>query len=144
MKRLGKFPEEFFLVTTDAVGLYPSIPHKGDFSIEEQIRGTNPLKIRTNDLVKLVEFPQTNNFFEFDDEINRSLVLLLGLTLVLHTTVFMNKTDIFLKHRSFNQLRYTDNIFLFECLREAGMKEFTKELNEFLLNLKFTYASLKK
>ena len=42
MKRSGKVPEESFLVTTDAVGLYPSIPHKGDFSIKKQIRGTNP------------------------------------------------------------------------------------------------------
>ena len=42
MKRLGKVPENSFLVTTDSVGLYPSIPHKGDFSIKKQIRGTNP------------------------------------------------------------------------------------------------------
>ena len=68
---------------------------KGDFSIKKQIRGTNPLKIPTNDLVKLAEFPLTNKFFEFDNEINRSLALLLGLTLVLHTPVFMiiAKTD---------------------------------------------------
>ena len=31
MKRLGKVHEESFLVTTDVVGLYPSILHKGGF-----------------------------------------------------------------------------------------------------------------
>ena len=35
MKRLGKVPENSFLVTTDSVVLYPSIPHKGDFSIKK-------------------------------------------------------------------------------------------------------------
>ena len=89
MKRLGKVPENSFLVTTDSVGLYPSIPHKGDFSIKKQIRGTNPLTIPTDDLVKLAEFPLKNNFFEFDNQINRSLALLLGLTLVLQTPVFI-------------------------------------------------------
>ena len=57
---------------------------KGNFSIKKQIRGTNPLKIPTKDLVKLAEFPLTNNFFEFDNEINRSLALLLGLTVYIH------------------------------------------------------------
>ena len=32
LKRLGKVPEDSFLVTTDAVGLYPSIPHKARIS----------------------------------------------------------------------------------------------------------------
>ena len=90
MKRLGKVPEDSFLVTTDAVGLYPSIPHKGGFSIKKQIRATNPFEIPTNDLVKLAEFPPKSIFFfEFDNKINRSLALLLGLTLVLHMPVFI-------------------------------------------------------
>ena len=63
MKRLGKIPEDSFLVTTDAVGLYPSIPHKGGFSIKKQIRATNPFEIPTNDLVKLAEFPPKSIFF---------------------------------------------------------------------------------
>ena len=32
MKRLERVPEDSFLITTDVVGLYPSIPHKEEIS----------------------------------------------------------------------------------------------------------------
>ena len=45
MKKIGKHPKGFFLVTADVVGLYPSIPHKeGIFSIKKQVRRINLLQ----------------------------------------------------------------------------------------------------
>ena len=64
-KVLGKVPKDSFIVTTNVVGLYPSI--------KEQIRGTSLLKIPTNDLVKLAEFLLKNIFLELDNEIKQQI-----------------------------------------------------------------------
>ena len=73
MKRIGKVPEGSFLVTTDVVGLYPSIPHKeGILALKSKLEEQNS-KIPTNDLVKLTEFVLKNNFFEFNNEIKKQI-----------------------------------------------------------------------
>ena len=60
----------------------------------------------------------------------------------------MDKTETnFLKTQElqpFVWLRYIDNIFFIWTHGEAGLKKFMEELNNFLLNLQFTYESLKK
>ena len=50
IKNLGSFPENTILVTTDVVGLYPSIPHEAGF-------------------VKMAQFVLKNNFFEFNNNV---------------------------------------------------------------------------
>ena len=74
MKRIGKVPEGFFLVTADVVGLYPSIPHKeGILALKSKLEEQTSSKIPTNDLVKLAEFVLKNNFFEFNNEIKQQI-----------------------------------------------------------------------
>ena len=68
MKRIEKVPEGSFLVTADAVGLYPSIPHKEwILALKNKFEEQTSSKIPTNDLVKLAEFFLKNNFFEFNN-----------------------------------------------------------------------------
>ena len=104
MKRIGEVPEGSFLVTADVLGLYPSIPHKeGILALKSKLEEQTSSKMPTNDLVKLAEFVLKNNIFEFN---NGSLVLLLDLSLLLHTPVFIwiKLRHIFLKCSSFNHL----------------------------------------
>ena len=129
------------------VGLYPNIlRNEGILALKNKSWEQTSSKIPTNDLVKLAEFLLKNIFFEFDSKIKQQISgTAIGTNFAPPCTcVYMNKTDIFLKRKSFTQLRYTDNIFFIWMPGEAGMKKFTKEPNEFLPNLKFTYESLKK
>ena len=91
MKRIGKVPEGPFLVTADVIGLYPSIPHKERILVlKSKLEEQTSSKIPANDLVKLAEFILKDSFFfNLTTKLsNRSLVLLLGLSLVLHAAVF--------------------------------------------------------
>ena len=77
LKRIGKVPESSFLVTADMVGLYPSIPYKeGILALKSKLEEQTASKIPTNNLVKLADFAFKSN---------RSVVLLLGLSFLLHT-----------------------------------------------------------
>ena len=81
LKRIGKVPESSFLVTADMVGLYPSIPYKeGILALKSKLEEQTASKIPTNNLVKLADFAFKSN---------RSVVLLLGLSFLLHTPVFI-------------------------------------------------------
>ena len=88
-KGLGKVPKDSFIVTTNVIGLYPSI--------KEQIRETNLLKIPTNDLVKLAEFLLKNIFFELDNEIKQQICRTATGTNFAppYVCIYINKTDIF-------------------------------------------------
>ena len=61
LKNLGKIPENVFLVTTDVVGLYPSIPHD---VLRKQLNAFDNKSIPTEGLVKMAEFVLKNNYFE--------------------------------------------------------------------------------
>ena len=74
MKRIGKVLESFFLITSDVVGLYPSILHKkGILALKSKLEEQASSKLHTNDLVKLAEFVLKNNFFEFNNEIKQHI-----------------------------------------------------------------------
>ena len=50
MNELGKFPENAILVTTDVVGLYPSIPHAGGpKALSANLEGREDKSIATYD-----------------------------------------------------------------------------------------------
>ena len=64
MKRLERVPEDSFLITTDVVGLYPSIPHKeGILTLKNKSEEQTSPEIPSNDLVKLAEFLLKSIFF---------------------------------------------------------------------------------
>ena len=95
-------------------------------------------KILANELVKFAEFILKNIFFfNLATKLsNRSLVVLLGLNLLLHTPAFIwNKLrQIFLKRRSFNHL-YGWNIstksFLFGNMEKQNWKGLWRDLITF-------------
>ena len=59
------------LVTADAVGLYPSIPHNvGLRALKEALDKREQKKIPTEDLLQMAEFVLKNNFFEFNIKSN--------------------------------------------------------------------------
>ena len=74
MKRIGKVPEGFFLVTADVIGLHPRIPQKeGILALKNQLEEQTFSKIPRNDLVKLPQSVLKNNFFEFNNEIKEQI-----------------------------------------------------------------------
>ena len=68
LKHLGKVPSNDILLTTDVVGLYPSIPY--DVNLEalfEKFDERMEKKIPSSDLVNMAEFVLKNNYFEKTD-----------------------------------------------------------------------------
>ena len=74
MKRIEKVIDGSFLVTSDMVGLYPSILHKeGILASKNKLEEQASSKIPANDLVTFAEFVLKNNFFEFNNEIKQHI-----------------------------------------------------------------------
>ena len=126
MKRIGKVPEGFFLVTADVVGLYPSIPHKeGILALKSKLEEQTSSKIPTNDLVKLAEFVLKKIFFEFNKEIKQQIsgTAIGNKFAPPYACIYMDKTETnFLKTQElqpFVWLRYTDDIFFIWTHGEA-------------------------
>ena len=78
-----------FLITTDAVGLYPSIPHDEDLEVlRKQFNKINNKSNSTEDLVKMAEFVLKNNHFEFNSNVKHEILeWLLELNLFHHMHV---------------------------------------------------------
>ena len=56
-RKLGKIPDNAILVTSDVVGLHPSIPHNiGLRALKEALNKGEQKKIPAEDFVKIVEF----------------------------------------------------------------------------------------
>ena len=67
-RKLGKIPDNAILVTTDVVGLYPSIPNNvGLRALKEALDKREQKKIPTEDVLQMAEFVLKNNFFEFNN-----------------------------------------------------------------------------
>ena len=70
IKNISTLLENGILVTADAVGLYPSIPHQaGLSSLNEALENRSVKNIPTENLIKMAEFVLNNNFFEFNDKV---------------------------------------------------------------------------
>ena len=71
---LGKLRENAILVTTDVVGLYPSIPHAdGLEALLAKLKEREDKSIATEDLLQMARFVLRNNFFEFDSKIKQQI-----------------------------------------------------------------------
>ena len=67
-RKLGKIPDNAILVTTDVVGLYPSIPNNVELrALKEALDKREQKKIPTEDLLQMAVFVLKNNFFEFNN-----------------------------------------------------------------------------
>ena len=62
----GKLPEIAILITTDIVGLYPSIPHEdGLETFSAKLEEQDNKSIAAEDLLQTARFALKNNIFEF-------------------------------------------------------------------------------
>ena len=64
LKAVDKISKGAILVTADAVGLYPSIPHDG--ALENSKDKFKDKMVPNKDIIKMLDFVLKNNLFEFD------------------------------------------------------------------------------
>ena len=74
IKHLKNIPDNALLVSSDVVGLYPSIPHEAGLrALKEVLDRREEKKISTEDLVKMPEFTLKNNYFEFNGQVKHQI-----------------------------------------------------------------------
>ena len=74
IKHLKNIPDNALLVTSDVVGLYPSIPHEAGLrSLKDVLDRREEKKSSTEDLVKMTEFVLRNNYFEFNGQVKHQI-----------------------------------------------------------------------
>ena len=106
------------LVTTDVVGLYPSIPHQvGLKALKETLDKRENRNIATNDLIKMAEFVLKNNYFDFNGQVKQKISgAAIGTKFApVYTCIFMDDIESkFLETQSLQPLiwfRYIDDVF---------------------------------
>ena len=74
IRNVGNIPENAILVTTDAVGLYPNIPHNAGFkALSNMLEEMEHKSVSTDDLVKMARFVSENNFFKFNGDVKKHI-----------------------------------------------------------------------
>ena len=60
------------MVTTDAVELYPSIPHEAGLkNLKEALDKRENRNIATNDLIRMTEFVLKNSYFKVNGQVRQ-------------------------------------------------------------------------
>ena len=144
VKHLGQIPEGAFLVTADAVGLYPSIPRKAGLkALRRRLNKRENFEITTEDIVHMAEFK--NDSFEFNGEVKRQKS---GTAIGTSLRIFMDEVEAeFLKSQElqpFLWLHYIDDIFFVWTHGTQELDSFLNGFNKFHPNLSFTYETSKK
>ena len=110
--------QDALLVTTDVVGLYPSIPHQvGLKALKETLDKRENRNIATNDLIKMAEFVLKNNYFDFNGQVKQKISgAAIGTKFApIYTCIFMDDIESkFLETQSLQPLiwfRYIDDMF---------------------------------
>ena len=110
--------QDALLVTTDVVGLYPSIPHQvGLKALKETLDKRENRNIATNDLIKMAEFVLKNNYFDFNGQVKQKISgAAIGTKFApVYTCIFMDDIESkFLETQSLQPLiwfRYIDDVF---------------------------------
>ena len=71
---MKNIPDNALLVTSDVVGLYPSISHEAGLrALKEVLDRREEKKISTEDLVIMAEFVLRNNCFEFNGQVKHQI-----------------------------------------------------------------------
>ena len=74
IKHLKNIPDNALPVTSDVVGLYPSIPHKAGLrALKKVLDRREEKKISTEDLIKMTEFVLNNNYCEFNGQVKHQI-----------------------------------------------------------------------
>ena len=62
------------MITSDVVGLYPSIPHDADLeTLRKALDNRKNKKISNDGLTKMAEFVLKNNYFEFNRKVKKQI-----------------------------------------------------------------------
>ena len=65
VQNMGKIPHDTILVIVDVVCLCPSITHKAAMKqLKDGLNSRHSKKMPNDELVKMSEFPLTNNFYD--------------------------------------------------------------------------------
>ena len=145
LKEFGSIPKNVLLVTVHVVGLYPSMPDRdGLGALPIKLEQWEDKKIPTEDLLKMAQFVQKNNYFEFNSKVKQQVSCTAIGTMFAppYAYIFMEReeTESLEKERlePWVWLRYIDNIFFVWTHGEDKLDEFLQRLNSFHPNLKFT------
>ena len=138
--------QDALLVTTDVVGLYPSIPHQvGLKALKETLDKRENRNIATNDLIKMAEFVLKNNYFDFNGQVKQKISgAAIGTKFArIYTCIFMDDIESkFLETQSLQPLiwfRYIDDVFFMWTHGEEKLQLFLTDLNNYNPLIKFTY-----
>ena len=151
IKHVKKIPDNAILVTADAVGLYPIIPHEAGLrALKEVLDRKEDKKISTEDLVKVAEFLLKNNYFEFNGQVKHQILGTAIGTKFAPTYAFIFMDEIktkFLQTQEFQPLlwfRYIDDVFFIWNHGPDKLVSFMTEFNNYHCNIKFTNESNKE
>ena len=151
IKSIENIPEGSILVTADAVGLYPSIPHEAGLNaLRETLESRENKFIKTEDLIKMASFVLKNNIFEFNGKVKQQISgTAIGTKFApAYASIFMDKIENdFLKTQQNTPLvwyRFIDDVFFIWTHGEQKLKSFLESLNTFHPNIKFTHESSKE
>ena len=118
-RNLGSIGDNAILVTTDVVGLYPSIPHEAGLkALREILDKGQQYTIPTSELIRMADFVLKNNYFELNKQIKQQISgTAIGTKLAPpYACLFMDKIETaFLETQELQPLvwfRYIDDIFL--------------------------------
>ena len=133
---MGKIPQDYILVTADAVGLYPSIPHNAALKALRDALDCRQMKmILTDVLVKVTGFALTNNYFEFGQKVFHQISgTAIGTKFApRYVNIFLDKFEIDLlktqKLLSLLWCRYTNYVCFRWTNGQEELESFIKELN---------------
>ena len=151
IKQTGNLPENSILVTSDVVGLYPSIPHElGLKALEEALEKRESKQTSTDDLIKLAKFVLQNNYFEFNGEIKQQIS---GTDIETkfappYACISMDHVESeFLKtqqHQPLVWFRYIDDIFFIWTQGQEKLEGFLDNFSKFHPSLRFTHECGRK
>ena len=118
-KNLGSIPKNAILVTTDVVGLYPSISHEAGLKALREVLDKREHSIPTSGLLRMADFMLKNNYFEFNGQINQQISgTAIGSKFAPpYASLFMDKNETALPETQELQplalFRYIDDIFFY-------------------------------
>ena len=116
-KHLKIVSDKAILVTTDVLGLYPSIPHEAGLrALKKVLNKRREKQISSEDLVKMAEFVLEKNYFQFNAHFkNQILGMVIGIKLApnIHAFSWMRQKLNFKNHKNFNPQCGSDILTMF-------------------------------
>ena len=119
MKGIGEIPKRGILVTADATGIYPCIPHDGGLEVfRKQYDKFKGKMVPPEGIMKMANFMLKSNLFEFDCKFYQQILgAATGIQFVpSHACIFMDYIETeFLKTQAIKSWlwkRFTDDIYL--------------------------------